>query len=107
MRPSRKRNHQKYYKRQRKTPSSELQKIIDEQEVQILDLSIHSANNLSELLEENERLKNEVSFQTRKAERYKEALENTKAKMAKQTERLRKEEEKAMEYYSRMTRMNK
>ena len=51
-----------------KTPSSELQKIIDEQEVQNLDLSIHSANNLSELLEENERLKNEVLFQTRKAE---------------------------------------
>ena len=57
MRSSQKRNHQKYYKRQRKTPSSELQKIIDEQEVQILDLSIHSANNLSELLEENEKLK--------------------------------------------------
>ena len=72
-----------------------------------MDLSIHSANNISELLEENERLKNEVSFQTRKAKRYKEALENTKAKMAKQTERLREEEEKAMEYYSRMTRMNK
>jgi hypothetical protein len=107
MHPSRKRNYQKYYKYQRKTPSSELQKIIDEQEVQILDLSIHSANNLSELLEENEKLKNEVSFQTCKAERYNEALENTKAKMAKQTERLRKEEEKAMEYYSRMTEMNK
>ena len=102
-----KRNHQKYYKRQWKIPSSELQKIIDEQEVQILDLSIHSANNLSELLEENERLKNEVSFQMRKAERYKEALKNVKAKMAKQTERLREQEEKAMEYYSRMTRMNK
>jgi hypothetical protein len=72
-----------------------------------LDLSIHSANNLSELLEENERLKNEVLFQMRKAEQYKEALENTKAKMAKQTERLRKEEEKAMEYYSRVTAMNK
>ena len=107
MRSSRKRNHQKYYKRQWKIPSSELQKIIDEQEVQILDLSIHSANNLSELFEENERLKNEVLFQTRKAEWYKEALENAKAKMAKQTERLREQEEKVMEYYSRMTRMNK
>jgi hypothetical protein len=107
MRPSRKRNHQKYYKRQRKTPSSELQKIIDKQEVQILDLSIHLANNLSELLEENEKLKNKVSFQTRKAERYKEAPENIKVKMAKQIERLRAEEEKSIEYYSRMTKMNK
>ena len=107
MRPSRKRNHQKYYKWQWKTPSSELQKIIDEQEVQILDLSIHSANNLSELLEENERLKNEVSFQMRKAEQYKKALKNVKMKIAKQTERLREQEEKVIEYYSRMTRMNK
>jgi hypothetical protein len=72
-----------------------------------LDLSIHSANNLLELLEENEKLKNEVSFQTRKAEQYKEALENTKAKIAKRTERLRAEEEKAIEYYFRMTKMNK
>lgn len=43
----------------------------------------------------------------RKAERYKDALENVKVKMAKQTERLKEQEEKAMEYYSRMTRMNK
>ena len=72
-----------------------------------MDLSIYSANNLSELFEENERLKNEVSFQTRKVKWYKEVLKNMKAKMAKQTEWLRKEEEKAMEYYSRITEMNK
>jgi hypothetical protein len=34
-------------------------------------------------------------------------LENMKAKMAKQIERLRAKEEKAIEYYSRMTKMNK
>jgi hypothetical protein len=59
-----------------------------------LDLSIHSANNLSELLEENEKLKNEVSFQMRKAEQYKETLKNTKVKMAKQTERLRQKKKR-------------